>query len=79
MKYKSTFLFILVAAFMHAQTQRVIIRGGVPVVSSDGSHMAFLSNRGDAEEPAKSPCSLRVLLYFSFASPVRLFILSTKA
>jgi Tol biopolymer transport system component len=49
-KYKWTVLFILVATFMHAQAQRVVTHGGVPVVSPDASHIAFLSNRSGADE-----------------------------
>ena len=41
---------LLVASFAPAQAQQATTHGGAPVVSPDGLHIAFLSNRTGAEE-----------------------------
>jgi TolB protein len=41
---------ILFASFAPAQAQQVTTHGGAPVVSTDGSHIAFFSNRTGADE-----------------------------
>jgi Tol biopolymer transport system component len=41
---------LLVASFAPVQAQHVITHGGAPVVSPDGLHIAFFSNRTGAEE-----------------------------
>jgi TolB protein len=50
MKSKSILLFAIAAALANAQTQPVVSHGAQPVVSPDGSHIAFLSNRTGADE-----------------------------
>jgi TolB protein len=49
MKYKRIVLVFLVAAATNLQGQQVHIHGGVPAVSPDGSHIAFVSDRGDGD------------------------------
>ena len=49
MKYQLV-LPILVALFAPVRAQQVITHGGLPVVSPDGLHIAFLSNRSGADE-----------------------------
>jgi Tol biopolymer transport system component len=41
---------LLVASFAPAQAQHVTTHGGAPVVSPDGLHIAFFSNRTGADE-----------------------------
>jgi len=48
MKWQLSLPLLLVASF--AQAQHVMTHGGAPVVSPDGSHIAFFSNRTGAEE-----------------------------
>ena len=50
MKSKPIIFFLLAAALANAQTQPVVSHGAHPVVSPDGSHIAFLSNRTGADE-----------------------------
>ena len=40
----------MAAALANAQTQPIVSHGAQPVVSPDGSHIAFLSNRTGADE-----------------------------
>ena len=47
MKYKWIVLVFLVAALTNLQGQQVPTHGGVPAVSPDGSHIAFVSDRSD--------------------------------
>jgi TolB protein len=50
MKSKPIIFFLLFAALANTQTQPVVSHGAQPVVSPDGSHIAFLSNRTGADE-----------------------------
>src|SRR5690348_11320092 len=47
---KWIFVPVLIAAFASAQAQQMMTHGGVPVVSPDGSQIAFVSNRTRADE-----------------------------
>jgi len=50
MKYQWIVLLTLAASCASASAQQSTTHGGVPVVSPDGSHIAFLSNRTGADE-----------------------------
>lgn len=50
MKSKPIIFFLLFTALANTQTQPVVSHGAQPVVSPDGAHIAFLSNRTGADE-----------------------------
>ena len=50
MKCECAVLLILFACCVPSSAQQRMTRGGVPVVSPDGSHIAFLSDRSGAEQ-----------------------------
>jgi Tol biopolymer transport system component len=50
MRCKWIVLLILIASFAPAQAQQTMIHGGAPVVSPNGLHIAFLSDRTGTDE-----------------------------
>jgi Tol biopolymer transport system component len=50
MRCRSSVLLIVIVSFVSAQAQQMTTHAGAPVVSPDGSHIAFLSDRTGADE-----------------------------